>query len=333
LGQAASFVILLMLTIAVALTVGKVAWDRLVHGLVFQLLLLCVLLLIAYVALPDWGSLSRARTGLLHATNASATASLGFILLLSSRLLYGWRWTRSLLLPGLAIFATVLALAQSRTALAITVIVCAGLSALLAPPLWRAIGMASIGIGGVLYLAIDLGAGTTDFVLAELSTYLSRGQTVQQMAELSGREEMWTAMWNSFLTSPWIGHGYFVCASTGELYVWYSWGNWTAHNFWLQVLVTTGVIGCCWMVWAIAKFAFGLLRAVWREEFEWQFAAFVGAIMFWQIGWGINNESFAGPLQPECVVYLVLLGITAGRLAFSPLSAAEPVKQCSTPKF
>jgi O-antigen ligase len=229
--------------------------------------------------------------------------------------LYGWRWTRRLLLPSALIFGIVLLIAQSRTALAVTVLVCGGLTVVLAPPLWRAIGMTALGICSVLYLAIDLEVDTTNLILGELSTYLARGQSVQQMAELSGREEMWTAMWNSYLQSPWIGHGYFVCSSTGELYVWYYWGNWTAHNFWLQVLVSTGLVGCCCMIWALIQMAISLLLAVLRGHCEWQFGAMIGAVMIWQIGWGINNESFAGPVQPECVVYLVLLGLVAGRIA------------------
>jgi O-antigen ligase len=314
-GQAGSFAILVMLAFALGLTVGKTDLEQLLKRIVQGLLSLCVLLLVIFFARPDWNSLSRSVTGLLHATNGSATASIGIVVLVACRLLFTWNWTRSMLIPGLIIFTATLVLAQSRTALAITVLLCAGLATLLAPPLWRAIGMAAFGLFGVLYLTVDLEVDTTNLLLAELSTYLSRGQTLQQMTELSGREEMWTAMWNSFLESPWIGHGYFVCHSSGELYVWYSWGNWTAHNFWLQILVTTGVIGCCWMGWALIQLVIGMFLAVLRGKCEWQLASLMGVVMVWQVGWGINNESFAGPLQPESVVFLVLVGLVSSRIA------------------
>ena len=224
-----------------------------------------------------------------------------------------------MLVPGLVICGATLIFAHSRTAVAVTGVVIIGLMACLAP-FWRAVAMVSAGVGGAMYLATDLYLGVTDSLLNWLATYTARGQTANQLVKLSGREEMWTVMWNSFLESPWIGHGYFVSSSAGELYIWYAWTNWTAHNFWLQILVSTGVVGAALMACALAGLVVRLLSRVTRGAGEWRFAVLVGALLAWQFGWGINNESFAGPLQPESVVFFVILGLAVGRFAEARLA-------------
>ena len=182
--------------------------------------------------------------------------------------------------------------------------------------------MAGIGVCGVVYLAVDLELGLTESIVDIVSTYSARGQNITQLSKLSGREEMWTAMWSSFLESPWIGHGYFVSSAKGEIYVWYLRANWTAHNFWLQLLVSTGIFGAALMVWSQAGLALPMLRNVLRRDVDWKLGVLVAAVIAWQFGWGLNNESFAGPLQPESVVWFVILGIAVGRLADVRLAQA-----------
>jgi O-antigen ligase len=126
---------------------------------------------------------------------------------------------------------------------------------------------------------------------------------------------MWTAMWESFLRSPWRGHGYFVSSETGQLKVWYLWSNWTAHNFWLQVLVSTGVIGAALLAWAVIGYAIRLASAGARGIGARRLAFLGAAVLVWQTAWGLTNESFVGPLQPESIVFFEVLGLVAGRLA------------------
>lgn len=75
------------------------------------------------------------------------------------------------------------------------------------------------------------------------SAYVQRGQTSEELQQVSGRAELWQAVWQHFLDSPICGHGYFVTSSTGKLDAWEGPSNQDAHNIVLQVLVTTGIVG------------------------------------------------------------------------------------------
>jgi O-antigen ligase len=174
-----------------------------------------------------------------------------------------------------------------------------------------------------LYLAIDPGWSLLGGAVDAISDFSTRGQSAEQLAALSGREEMWTAMWESFELSPWIGHGYFVTSETGEIYVWYMWANWTAHNFWLQTLVTTGIVGAIFMAGALAFYVVGLLRRAADGRIGTRPALFAGAILAWQFLWGLTNESFVGPVQPESVVFFAALGLTLAQFSRGPQAAAK----------
>jgi O-antigen ligase len=125
---------------------------------------------------------------------------------------------------------------------------------------------------------------------------------------------MWTVIWNSYLHSPWVGHGYFVSSASGQLKVWYTWTNWTAHNFWLQVLVGTGIIGAGLMAWSLGSYVLQLLRAGFIHRGYGRMACLAGTVLLWQCGWGLTNESFAGPLQGESIAFFTVLGLAIGRL-------------------
>lgn len=317
LGQSASFVILLLLALAIAMCFEFAELEYMLKGLTLALLLVCGLLLLLYFAVPDWGTLTRDGSGLLHATNSSATASIGCVILAGSRFLYRWKWSRLFWLPGLGLFATTLMLAQSRTAITVTVLVVGVLVVSLTSTLWRGLASAGFGLVGTLYLITDLQLDISQRVLAALTTYTVRDQSFEELAQLSGRTEMWTTIWNSFLESPWIGHGYFVSSASGEIFAWYVWTNWTAHNFWLQVLVSTGLIGGLMLACGLLQLGIRSLRAALCGQCEWQFAGLIGAVLCWQMGWGANNESFVGPLQPESVIFFAILGLAVGRFSDS----------------
>jgi O-antigen ligase len=126
---------------------------------------------------------------------------------------------------------------------------------------------------------------------------------------------MWTAVWEECKKSPVIGHGYFVTSETGKLKVWYEQANHTAHNVYLQVLVSTGVIGLCLFLTAIARpwLAFQKLRRGDQQAaMVYQMLSF---LFIWYFGWSLLCASFMGPVRSESVVFFTFLGIGLGQLA------------------
>lgn len=271
-----------------------------------------VLLLICYVLLPGAGAMTRNHIGLLHPTNASATASLGLIIIIAARLLWGWTWARRLWLPASLAHAAVLLISMNRLALALTL----GLIFLLFLAFSsRVLLTAGIVVSSVLaaaYLALDPGLNLADGSLRAVTDYAGREQSAEELSSLSGRHEMWDAIWASFAESPWIGHGYFVTSSSGELFVWYQWGNWTAHNVYLQLLATTGIIGTVVLGCGVLRLGYLLVSPPSGGRVDWQTKAFLSMVVAWYFFWGMLNESIAGPLQPESVIFYACVGIAAG---------------------
>ena len=126
LGQASGLVCMVLLSACLA-----VLWQspRDTARIFFHLTLASILFSAAVIAVDfgahDLSGLDRevshdaAETaiGFVHPTTAGATASLGLVLLVGSYLCGNWRWTKALLLPGLAVLGMVMILAMSRMAL------------------------------------------------------------------------------------------------------------------------------------------------------------------------------------------------------------------------
>ena len=324
LGQSGGLLMLFVLAAVVAILCNdENDTARIIRSLSIGLLAVCILLLAIRFYNPASGAISREAAGVMHSTNASASASLGLVVLVAARLLWGWKWTRVLIAPGTLIFAVVLILANNRTAMVLTLVMTAGLCVLCLGGLWRSLLLAAIGGLGAVYLALDPGFGLMDDGLHSVLSYVQRNQSHEQLLKLSGRAEMWTAIANSYFDSPWIGHGYFVSSKNAELYVWYETANWTAHNVFLQALVSTGLIGalllCGGLGWPLLQTAAGSFRRL----IPARLSVFVAAIACWYLGWGLNNASFLGPLQPESVLFFTVLGIVVGRLVRAEIAAAN----------
>jgi O-antigen ligase len=266
-----------------------------------------------YVA-PNILGLGRAGAGAFHPTNAAATASLALVLIVSSRVLFQWQWARWLLWPSVAVHSVALLVAHNRASLLITLPVIGGIVLLNAAAHWRWLLLTAGSLAAAAYIALDPGFSLVRHTGGEIAHYMARDQSVKQLTELSGRQEMWSAVWDSFLDSPWLGHGYFVSSETGSIKVWYVWANWTAHNFWLQVLVGTGIIGALLLTWALITYLLRLAGA-YREGVGLRRLVALGcAVLAWQTGWGLTNESFVGPQQAESIVFFVVLGLVIGRM-------------------
>jgi O-antigen ligase len=103
-----------------------------------------------------------------------------------------------------------------------------------------------------------------------------------------------------------------VTSAHGEFLMWGMWANWTAHNFALQVLATTGLVGALLLALGLSL---PLARA-WtrRSHSSWNRRLWYLILLFgaWYFVWGLFNESWLGPLEPESVLFFAVLGLAAG---------------------
>ncbi|HMP79194.1 MAG TPA: O-antigen ligase family protein [Pirellulaceae bacterium] len=315
-GQVISLLTLILLSLAVSIHLkSEQDVSNLICFITLNLMGLCLFLLVTGTLIPSTHHMTRNGLGVGHSTNSGATASLGLVFIVGCWAFWSWRWVRTLLVPACLLFAAVSIYSANRLSMAIT--------ALLVPALWLRYGSRrSIGIGlmavaavGMAYLVIDPKlSGIQDMALAA-----KEEPWAEDVGTFSGRLQMWEAMWNSFLTSPWIGHGYFVSSATGELEVWFYEGelpsvNWTAHNIWLQALVSTGLVGLALVVFAvfapiITHYLRTLFAGKWHPLDRWAFV-----MLGWYLLWGLLNESFLGPVQPESVIFFFVYGALIARI-------------------
>jgi O-antigen ligase len=234
------------------------------------------------------------------------------VILIAARLLWGWRWSRAWLAPGLLIYTALLLLAASRMAIGVGV----GAVLLLFARFARrhvisgVVAAVCISIAG--YIALDPGIELADRAFGAASSYLRRGETSEQLKTFTGRTDLWELVWGEFKKSPLIGHGYFVCSVGGEIDVWDSEDNKTAHNIFLQVLASTGVIGTVLFLWALIQPMVTCSRSLWIDPQKRKLAGFLGILGGWYFAWGMLCESFMGPVQPESVVFFSFLGMAVG---------------------
>lgn len=93
-----------------------------------------------------------------------------------------------------------------------------------------------------------------------LVALIARSGRVEQVSTLTGRTDIWRFVVSAIEQAPLFGYGF---ASTRELipsgYAGpYGWTTTSAHNLWLQVWVTTGIVGLGMILTAVL----GLLRAL-----------------------------------------------------------------------
>lgn len=334
LGQASGLVVLLMLSVVLAmLHSGPRSTSTVLCSLSAGLMLLSSILLFAYLLFPGTEVLGRDGSGLFHSTNAGGMASVALLVLIAARLLWNWRWTRVLLIPGIALHSAVLVLAASRFPAFLAVLSVAVLYFLFANRtlVWGTVVAGSVALG--MYLAVDTNLELAEnTILKPIAAFSQQSQSKAEMRELSGRSEMWQAMWNSHQQSPWIGHGYFVTSETGELEVWYEWENWTAHNLILQVLVTTGLVGLVLLTCGFLNPAWLVIRRIAGGRGDRKMAYFLLAVGCWYFLRGLLTTSFMGPVQPESVVFFTALGVGVGSLLFAKTSESQnPAMAGATP--
>lgn len=320
LQQSGTLLMLIMLGVMIGLSWQSVAdTSRLLRQLTLVMTCLASGLLLLRFAAPQYGALTKDASGMFHSTAAGAMSSVTVMVLLLSALLWGWKWSQQMLVPGLLIHGLLLVVAGNRLSLGLCLALGCGLVAIYLPKQKVAVLAMVCGILGTLYLAIDSRLDVFRTRVGEVGVFASQGQSRRSLESLSGRAEMWDAMWKSYLEAPLRGHGYFVTSSRGEVYVWHEWGNWTAHNWALQLLVTTGAIGGALLIGGLLWAALGVAS---KYRVDSRLAQFLGVIFLWYLGWGMLNASYLGPLQPESIVFAVVLGLAVSMLIRENTSAS-----------
>lgn len=260
-------------------------------------------------------------SGIVHPTSAGATASLGLVVLLASRLLWGWGWTRHLLPPTLPVMSYLLVLANSRMALGMAVLGVGLIVLWFSPVRALAAGVLLACLAGLVYVTLDPDLALVESALKRTEAHVSRGESAESLTSLTGRTALWEAIGQECLRSPLLGHGYFVTSHNGLLDVWSGPANRSAHNVLLQVQVTTGLVGTGLFLWALGRIGRGVLAsAAGRSD---RLHGFLTVLAIWYAGWGQLCESFMGPVQPETVVFYTVLGLALG-LASRHVVAARP---------
>ena len=107
----------------------------------------------------------------------------------------------------------------------------------------------------LLGLQIDLASGgnllrssvgVITNVFGSLLPYLTIGNGVDDLVELSGREPLWQSLWTYYQEHMWIGHGFGAFWTPNrfdEIYKEVGWRAVVAHNGFLDELLATGIIG------------------------------------------------------------------------------------------
>lgn len=298
--------------------------SKLLLHLSISLLMLNGFIAICYLYDPTMTGLDRLRIetggdGIIHPTASGSTASLALLILLLSLRLWRFHWASRILLPAVLVHGLILVISNSRMSILMLGIASTPwLIDLLS--VRRFAILASMTAAALMAIVVlDPGLIGIGIPAAELFDYVTRGQDTTELAAVSGRSEMWQAVWQQFLLSPWIGHGYFVTSRTGEMTVWYVTANHLSHNMILQSLATTGVLGT-------TIFVAALIATLWRTYQRWFLSRFqpVGSLdrckssmvltmLLWYAGWSLLACSFIGPLRPESLIFFFILAVVCAK--------------------
>ncbi len=326
--QAGSFVLLLLLALLIS-----IYWSderdtsRLLRFVSIVMACISLGLVFLHFAKPGVGALTRDSSGVFHSTMSGATASLALVVLFSCRVIWAWDWTKQLIGPVSIIHVAAMLIGGNRLSFALAILICGAVFCLASGIKSVALAGIMVSVTGVIVLCLDPGLLLADGLIEKISDFTIQGQSRYQLGSFSGRAEMWEKVWESFLQSPWLGHGYFVTSTSGRIFVWGEWGNWTAHNMVLQLLATVGIIGALLFTIGIGNIA---IRVVFKigcaDVAKHRLAFLLFLIGIWYLGWGILNESFFGPSSPESVMFGVVLGLGSA-LAIQPDEPSDPEKQ------
>lgn len=318
-GQAGGLTALIIYAVAISvISFDPATVPRILKSLAGVLLGLSGFVLVIHLLFPMSSGLDRTLVdsgadGVVHPTASGSTASLGILLTVMCTVIGRLGWSKTFTISSLLVHAAVLYYSNSRGSSLLAIGTAGMIVFWFADNRVRAASLIAGAVGLGMILLIDPGFRSVSDGLGAGTEYFARGQSLEQIREVSGRAEMWSAIWNEFLKSPIIGHGYFVTSEGGEVEVWNIVTNHTAHNVYLQVMASTGLIGL-------------LLFAATGMSLFFQFRSLEGVggvtrsigwmlvfVAIWYFGWSMTCASFMGPVRTESVFFFTFIGLGIGQ--------------------
>ena len=245
--------------------------------------------------------------GFATANLAAQISGLGLIILFVFSILWEMKWSRLLLIPGVAIEGWFLIKLGSRIALLATAVIVIGSLLFIRKRQYLAGMFFLLGIMGTLLICF----GWFENIISSAGTYIMRSQTRDELLTGTGRIEVWQKYFAFFRISPLIGNGYFTLVpmaadKSGQMV--------GAHNIFLGVLSGTGLIGGLLFAWGILS----PLAAVWRRlrinPAERRLAILILVSMVWFFATSQTETTLLGPISPVTIGFYVILGVAAGKL-------------------
>ena len=304
-GHAFELIVLTMLTaVAAFLSTDEHDYER----IFFHLTLIATIMSLLLVLLNISPILSGMRPrDYMHPNDMAKNAGAGLIMFTCCYLLWHWKWTRTILLPAVGSTALLVFAARSRTASVLTPVA----MLLICFCFRKSKTVFALCLAGGLFALVLPYSLTAEHIPEAIQGYMMRGQSTQELTELSGRTEMWTIAWQSFKDSPLFGHGYYIMTKTGFFEVWGRLQWQTAHNAFLHVITGLGLMGTGFLLWALIAALRPSFCALKDRTKKVEFVAL--AMVVWYCAMGMFELSFFGPVDTSVVIFFVLLGISAGR--------------------
>lgn len=325
-GQALEFILLVMVAVLAALVCN---YPTRLGQVLFHLCtihLLYVLTLIGLsVTIPSSARILRSATEhetVLYATTADASyimnpaqiaaiACTGLILVFASKFLWNWRWARLLFFPALIVEGWVLFVTQTR-AMIVTTLLLTG-ACLLFWGRGKLVATAALtcALIGISYITLDPNLHRLETVGESVETFMTRGQSKQQLGDLSGRVSNWSQVLSALPESPIVGHGYSMATPSGKMWREGVLRHYSAHNILLRVFAGTGLIGGTLFIWGFCRLFFGTCKRL--RGFKDKRLPFLSLLIILLIFMtGIFGDSVVGPLDVTSMAMFVLLGIGIG---------------------
>ena len=295
------------------------SWSELQRHLTVLCLSITALNFIAEIGTFGLGALERyrfrsdlARDGvLMHAGSIANICGLGLFLVLANALLFRRTWARRMLVLALPLCLVTLFFTNSRASTAATIlgvtIVCTsalGLRYFFALSFLPA-------AAALLLLGLDPAQGSFDRAIEKAESHMLRGQSVEEVRSLSGRDDKWEMAWEGFENAVFAGGGYDVVAGFTDVFVNGRWQPLPVHNLYLFLLTGVGLIGITLFGWGLLAVMLPLLLRLIGRHRRWRQSVFLlaGLSMFLLVG--VTEVIFVGGSGFSATVAYVFVGLAA----------------------